>query len=87
MPQPKPDNPPRPFALCVREDQQGESLTVGKVYPVIADPKAESHGYLRIIDDSGEDYLYSGQFFVPVELPSAAEKALLEAMSLTTTLS
>ena len=83
MPQHKLDKQPRPFALCIREDRQGESLTIGKVYPVISDPKAESHGYIRIIDDSGEDYLYSGKFFVLVELPSAAETALLEAMSLT----
>lgn len=84
MPQSKSKKQPHPFALCISEDQQGDSLTVGKVYPVIADPKAESRGYLRITDDSGEDYLYSGKFFVPVELPWAAEKALLEAMSLTT---
>ena len=84
MSKPKPDNNPKLFALCLREDQQGESLTVGKVYPVIADPKAESHGYIRIVDDSGEDYLYSKNFFVFVELPIAAEEALLEALSLTT---
>ncbi|MGH9801248.1 MAG: hypothetical protein ACRD82_12855 [Blastocatellia bacterium] len=79
----KTDKKPKPFALCLREDQQGESLTIGKVYPVIADPKAESHGYVRIVDDSGEDYLYSNSFFVFVELPMAAEEALLEALSLT----
>ncbi len=80
----KPDKHPKPFALCLREDQQGESLTIGKVYPVIPDQKAETHGYIRIVDDSGEDYLYSKSFFVLVELPVAAEEALLEALSLTT---
>ncbi|MBL8190866.1 MAG: hypothetical protein JNK38_22810 [Acidobacteria bacterium] len=84
MANPKPDKHPKPFALCLREDQQGESLTIGKVYPVLSDQKAEAHGYIRIVDDSGEDYLYSKHFFVLVELPMAAEKALLEALSLTT---
>lgn len=73
---------PHPFALCIREDPQGGSLTIGKVYAVIADTKAESHGYIRIVDDSGEDYLYSNKFFVMVELPLTAEAALLEALSL-----
>lgn len=68
--------------LCLREDNQGKSLTVGKIYPVMTDPKAESHGYVRIIDDSGEDYLYSNKFFIFVDLPAAAQKALLEALSL-----
>lgn len=81
MQQSKQDKQPSPFALCIREDQQGESLTIGKVYPVITDAKAESRGYLRIIDDSGEDYLYSNKFFVLVKLPLAAEKALREAIS------
>lgn len=71
------------FALCLREDQQGESLTVGKIYPVIPDSKAESHGYVRIVDDSGEDYLYSNSFFMFIDLPAAAQKALLDALSLT----
>jgi hypothetical protein len=84
MPQSKSDKQSSPFALCIQEDEQGDSLTIGKVYPLIADPKAESRGYLRIIDDSGEDYLYSGKFFVIVNLPLAAEKALREAISSTT---
>ena len=79
MPQPKADKSPRRFALCVREDQQGESLTIGKVYPVIADPKAESHGYLRIIDDSGEDYLYPADQFVQASFTPEVERAILKA--------
>lgn len=81
MPQTR-EKKPKSFVLCLREDDQGESLTIGKIYPVITDPKAESHGYVRIIDDSGEDYLYSNKFFMFVDLPAAAQKALLEALSL-----
>ncbi len=76
------DKKTKSFALCLHEDRQGESLTVGKIYPVMPDPKAESHGYVRIVDDSGEDYLYSNSFFMFVKLPAAAQKALLEALSL-----
>ncbi len=80
MSQSKTDNTLLRFVLCLHEDEQGESLTIGKVYSVLADPKAESRGLLRVIDDSGEDYLYSSQFFVPVKLPLATGRALLAAM-------
>lgn len=66
------------FALCLREDEQGESLTLHKLYPVIADPHAEQHGYIRIIDDSGEDYLYSTKFFAMIELSAELTAAMLQ---------
>jgi hypothetical protein len=47
-----------------------------KVYQVITDPAAAADGYVRIIDESGEDYLYPGDYFVPIELPTAAVKVL-----------
>lgn len=52
---------------CTQEDQQGDSLTVGKLYPVIYDSSAEAHGYIRVIDNSGEDFLYSSKFFVTAD--------------------
>ena len=64
--------------MCLREDEQGESLTLHKLYPVIADSHAEQHGYIRIIDDSGEDYLYSAKFFAMVELPAEVSEAMLQ---------
>jgi hypothetical protein len=48
---------------------------------VLADPKAESEGYLRVIDDSGEDYLYPTRRFVVVEFPAAVEQKLLTSTS------
>jgi hypothetical protein len=78
----KKNNQKKLFALCLHEDEQGESLTLHKLYPVIADPQAEPHGYIRIIDDSGEDYLYSTKFFAMVELPAEVSEAMLQNVEL-----
>ena len=68
------------FAICLSEDQQGDSLTQYKIYQVLPDEKAAQHGYLRIIDDSGEDYLYASGFFKMIALPIEIEQAILEAV-------
>lgn len=67
------------FVICLFEDEQGESLTRHKIYRVLPDEKAAQRGYLRIIDDAGEDYLYSTRFFKAVALPLEVEEALLLA--------
>jgi hypothetical protein len=62
------------FAICLREDPQGEDLILHKIYRVLPDPAAPA-GYLRVVDESGEDYLYSARAFVLVSLPpEVAEK-------------
>jgi len=76
---PSENQPPVKFAICLAEDEQGGDLTRRKIYQVISDAQAESHGYLRVIDDSGEDYLYSAGFFLVVALPAEVTSALLEA--------
>ncbi|MBI3934735.1 MAG: hypothetical protein HY316_08565 [Acidobacteria bacterium] len=63
------------FVLCVRNDGC-DDLEPRKVYQVIEDAGALAEGYLRIVDDSGEDYLYPTNFFVAIELPKDAAKAL-----------
>jgi hypothetical protein len=68
------------FVLCVRAGAS-EDLEVRKVYEARADRKAASEGYLRVIDESGEDYLYPAEFFVPVRLPAATIRALGEQAS------
>ena len=68
------------FAICIRDDDYYFSLTALKVYPVIADPHAEEIGWIRIIDDSREDYLYSITRFVVLTLPAADAHAVVEAM-------
>jgi hypothetical protein len=66
------------FVICIR-NEECEDLEPRKVYQVIPDEAAAEDGLLRVIDESGDDYLYPRDFFVPIELPQAAEEALLSA--------
>jgi hypothetical protein len=66
------------FAVCISNNDYPASLEVGKLYQVIPDNTAESHGYIRIIDESGEDYGYNKDRFFPIEIPVALRKALLK---------
>jgi hypothetical protein len=61
------------FAICVKNEDYPASLQLWKVYRVLADEKAVSRNLIRVVDESGEDYLFSASYFVPVELPKAAE--------------
>jgi len=72
------------FAVCLNNEDYKASLEVGKLYRVIPDKEAESHGLIRVIDESGEDYAFSAKRFSPVELPQKAEKALLAAARVST---
>ncbi len=67
------------FAVCVRNDGYPASLEVRKVYRVIAYTDAAQRHHLRIVDESGEDYLYPADYFVPITLPQAAEEAFKAA--------
>jgi hypothetical protein len=64
----------RRFAICV-ENRGAEDLDVRKVYRVLPDKNAAATGYVRVIDESGEDYLYPADYFVFVELPQKAKRA------------
>ncbi len=66
------------FVICIR-NEGCEDLEPRKVYRVLPDKAAAADGYLRVIDESGEDYLYPEDYFLPIELPKSAEKALLSA--------
>lgn len=68
------------FVLCVRNQNYPASLELRKVYQVSADQQAVKHRQMRVIDESGEDYLYPQEYFVPIKLPQAAEKAVLRAI-------
>ena len=63
------------YALCV-ENKDSEDLEKRKIYQVLPDKAAREEGYLRIIDETGESYLYPESYFVLVQLPQEAEKAL-----------
>ncbi len=57
------------YVVCVSNQGNPAALEVRKIYRVIDDTAAESHGLMRIIDESGEDYLYPEKFFVPIDVP------------------
>jgi hypothetical protein len=63
------------FALCI-EDGGMEDLEARKVYQVLPDREASREGYVRVIDESGEDYMYPSDLFIPVKLPAAVARRL-----------
>ena len=67
------------FAVCIRNAGYSASLELRKLYEVIEDLEAEKDQMIRIVDESGEDYLYSADRFVFAPLPAAVEQAVLEA--------
>ena len=69
------------FAVCIKNKGYEASLEIGKLYRVIPDEGAEGHGYLRIVDESGEDYGYAADRFFTIDLPKPLERALLKAAS------
>jgi hypothetical protein len=64
------------FGICLRNNDC-EDLEVLKVYRILSDAEAGQKGFIRVIDESGEDYLYPQDFFLLVDLPQAAEQKLL----------
>jgi len=66
------------FAVCVKNEEQEESLELRKIYEVLDDPVAEKHKMLRVIDEEGEDYLYPADWFLPIELPHNIEEVIVE---------
>jgi hypothetical protein len=71
----KTDRQESKFVVCIRRDGS-DDLELRKVYQVVADQMAAKEGYLRVIDESGEDYLYPALFFAPVRVPVAAVREL-----------
>ncbi|MBI3015833.1 MAG: hypothetical protein HYY65_12445 [Candidatus Tectomicrobia bacterium] len=69
--------PTKPFALCIDNTDYQASLIAGKVYRIIRDPKAAKDDLVRIVDESGEDYLYHKSHFVFVDFPKAVTKKIL----------
>lgn len=67
------------FALCIDNKGYEASLIPRKIYEIIPDEKAKQDDFIRIIDETGEDYLYHMSHFVFIELPKEAEQALVAA--------
>lgn len=67
------------FAVCINNEDYPASLELRKIYRILPDEKAAKHSLIRVVDESGEDYLYPDRYFVPIQLPPAVEKAFLHA--------
>ena len=67
---------PRQFGVCINNRGYTASLEVGKLYVVIPDEEAFQHGYLRVVDESGEDYGYAAKNFVIMQVPKPVAQAV-----------
>ncbi len=65
------------YMICIKNESYPASLEFGKVYRVLADAKAALHKMIRVIDESGEDYLYPEHYFVAINLPQLAQDAFI----------
>ena len=68
------------FVVCLKNKGYEVSLERRKIYWVLPDPEAEKHLQVRVIDESGEDYLFPQSFFAPIELPQPIRRAVLAAV-------
>jgi hypothetical protein len=67
------------FLLCVRNDEYPASLELRKVYRAIPDDNADARQFVRIVDESGEDYIYPANYFIAIDLPQSAVDAFVRA--------
>jgi hypothetical protein len=70
----------RQLIVCLRNDGYEVSLERRKIYAAVPDADAARHGQVRLIDESGDDYLFSAKYFAPVEIPQAVRRAVLAAV-------
>ena len=73
------------FAICLNNEGYPASLEVGKLYRLIPDDEAAAHGYIRVVDESGEDYAFTANRFHVIELPVTVGQSLLSAQHVGTT--
>ncbi len=66
------------FVLCLRADRYKASLEARKVYLTLPDAAAAEHDQVRVIDESGEDYLYPAALFAPIDVTARVRRALME---------
>jgi hypothetical protein len=75
MPRP----PSKQFVVCIRNEGYPASLERRKIYVALRDADAEREGLLRVVDESGEGYLYPNSYFRSIALPASLKKAVLDA--------
>lgn len=64
------------YVICIRNVDDPASLEIRKIYPVIPDAEASAHGMVRLVDESGVDYLYPADMLLPTTLPDEVSRAL-----------
>ncbi len=62
------------YVMCIKNDGYAASLEVRKIYQAISDTDSAEKKMIRVIDESGEDYLFPEEFFVPIQIPKNAER-------------
>ncbi|OQX02922.1 MAG: hypothetical protein BWK73_41110 [Thiothrix lacustris] len=67
------------FAICIKNTDYEVSLELRKLYEILPDPNSENLGMVRVVDESGDDYLYPQTFFIPLSLPTMVEEQVLLA--------
>jgi hypothetical protein len=67
------------FVICIENQDYPVSLEKRKIYEVVPDPEAEEIGHIRVIDESGEDYLYPAICFIDAHLPKDVQAAVVKA--------
>ena len=67
------------FVICIANQDYPVSLEKRKIYEVVPDPEAEDIGHIRVIDESGEDYLYPATCFIDAHLPKDVQAAIVKA--------
>ncbi len=72
-------NSKKQFAVCVKNDGYPASLELRKIYEVLQDSQTADHKQIRVVDESGEDYLYPADYFVLIEIPQAVESTFSHA--------
>jgi hypothetical protein len=71
----KTENAQAEFVVCIDNEGYRASLELRKIYRILPDEMAAKHSLMRVMDESGEDYLYPERFFVPIQLSQAVEEA------------
>jgi hypothetical protein len=69
------------FAVCINNTTYPDDLKVRTIYQVLPDESAARSNYIRVVDETGEDYLYPAELFVIIDVPAEAQKAFTQAVS------
>ena len=69
------------FAVCINNSAYPDDLKIRTIYQVLADESGARSNYIRVVDETGEDYLYPAELFVIIDVPAEAQKVFMQAVS------